>query len=328
MRLLFITSNRIGDAVLSTGLLAHLIAEARDQGGMPEVTVAAGPASTPLFAGVPGLAGVIPMHKRKGGLHWFRLLARVGWQRWDVVVDLRRSALAYCLRADRRLIVPKSNRPLHRVHLLARMIGREAAPPAPTLWPTDAARAEAARLAPEGPPILALAPTANWRGKIWPAERFAALAGRLCATDGPLPGARVAVLGGPGEDAQAAPVLDAIPPERRIDLVGRIDLLTAAALLERARLFVGNDSGLMHIAAAMGTPTLGLFGPSKTELYAPWGPHAAYVRTPESFGDLTGGPDYDHRTTGSLMGGLTLETVEDAARDLLTRTAREEGSPR
>lgn len=328
MRLLFITSNRIGDAVLSTGLLAYLIEEARTAGAVPEVTVAAGPAAATLFAGVPGLARVIAIRKRKGQVHWLSLLSRVVGRRWDIVVDLRRSALAYCLRANRRLIVPKVQRPIHRVRLLAHMIGREADPPAPILWPTEAARAESARLAPEGASILALAPAANWRGKIWPAERFAALAERLCAADGPLAGARVAVLGGPGEGARAAPVLDAIPPARRIDLVGRIDLLTAAALVRRARLFVGNDSGLMHIAAAMGTPTLGLFGPSKTELYAPWGPHAAHVRTPESFEELTGGPDYDHRTTGSLMGGLTLEMVEDAARGLLNRTAREEGSPR
>jgi ADP-heptose:LPS heptosyltransferase len=116
---------------------------------------------------------------------------------------------------------------------------------------------------------------------------------------------------------QANPLLRAIPRERRIDLVGRIDLLTAAACLARARLFVGNDSGLMHMAAAMGTPTLGLFGPSKTALYAPWGPHAAFVRTPESFEELTGASDYDHRTTGSLMGGLAVDTVESAARALI-----------
>src|SRR6185312_11928616 len=134
-----------------------------------------------------------------------------------------------------------------------------------------------ATLAPPGGPILAVGPAANWRGKEWRAERFAELARRLTAPGGILPGARVAVLAAAHERAQAAPLLAALPPARTIDLVGRVDLLDAAALLRRAALFIGNDTGIMHIAAAMGTPTLGLFGPSLPEHYAPWGPHTAVV---------------------------------------------------
>ncbi|MGC1301369.1 MAG: glycosyltransferase family 9 protein, partial [Caulobacteraceae bacterium] len=65
--------------------------------------------------------------------------------------------------------------------------------------------------------------------------------------------------------------------------VGRVDLLTAYALLKRARLFIGNDSGLMHLSAAAGAPTLGLFGPSDERLYAPWGPKARALRGPRDF---------------------------------------------
>src|SRR3546814_1399104 len=81
---------------------------------------------------------------------------------------------------------------------------------------------------------------------------------------------------------QARPVLQAAGP-RGVNLFERGDLLTAAACLERADFFVGNDSGLMHLAAAAGTPTLGLFGPSPEARYRPWGPKASFVRTPESF---------------------------------------------
>ena len=67
---------------------------------------------------------------------------------------------------------------------------------------------------PPGPPVLAIGPAANWRGKQWRAERFAELARRLTAADGPLPGARVAVLAAAHERAQAEPLLAAIPPRR------------------------------------------------------------------------------------------------------------------
>ena len=54
--------------------------------------------------------------------------------------------------------------------------------------------------------------------------------------------------------------------------------------------------------------------PNKETLYAPWGGRTHWVRTPESFETLTGALDYDHRTTGTLMDGLTVDMVEDAAR--------------
>ena len=65
--------------------------------------------------------------------------------------------------------------------------------------------------------------------------------------------------------------------------MGKVDLLTAYACLKHARLFIGNDSGLMHLAAAAGAPTLGLFGPSDDRLYAPWGDHARALRGPRTF---------------------------------------------
>ena len=98
--------------------------------------------------------------------------------------------------------------------------------------------------------------------------------------------------------------------------------MEAAAALERASLFVGNDSGPMHLAAAAGAPTLGLFGPSRDEVYAPWGDAAAVVRTPESCDALRARPDYDRRAGGSLMGSLEVDAVAEAAEALLRRVGR------
>src|SRR5216684_143206 len=146
---------------------------------------------------------------------------------------------------------------------------------------------------------------------------------RLTCPATPLSGARVAVLAAAHERAQVAPVLAALPAARRIDLVGRTDLLTAAALLRRAALFVGNDTGIMHIAAATGTPTLGLFGPSRPEQYAPWGPRTAVATTSLTYGELVGAPGYDHRTTDTLMDSLGVEAAEAAALRLWARAAGE-----
>ncbi len=120
------------------------------------------------------------------------------------------------------------------------------------------------------------------------------------------------------ERSQAAPLLAALPPARVIDLVGRTDLLTAAAILRRSALFIGNDTGLMHLAAASGTPTLGLFGPSPVERYAPWGRCTGVAVTTPS-GTALFPPGFDHRTTDTLMDSLSVAEVERAARDLWHR---------
>jgi len=315
MKLLFITSTRIGDAVLSTALLSHFIEQYPDT----KITIACGPAAAPLFAETPHVTRVISLNKRRFGLHWLALWWQCWPGYWHMVVDLRASALSYCLLARRRMLLRGNNDEVHRLVSLAQL-ARLPDPPAPRLWTGAAQHSEAARLLPNGP-VLALGPTANWRGKQWPGENFAELARRLTAEDGILPGATVVVLGAASERCAAAVVIDALPAEQVRDQVGKLDLLTAAALLARCDFYVGNDSGLMHIAAAAGVPTLGLFGPSREAHYAPWGAMCAVVRTALDYDQLVGGAGYDHRTTGTLMESLTVEMAERGARDLWARVA-------
>ena len=315
MDILFVTATRIGDAVLSTGLLSYLI----DRSPGARLTIAAGPVAAPLFALAPGLERLVVVEKRPGSLHWLPLYAAVARRRWDLVVDLRGSAIAWLLRAGSRRVMAKGNTGEHRVRQLARLFTLDPAP-APRLWIGPQHEHAAAALVPSGGPVLAIGPAANWRGKQWRAERFAELALRLTGLAGLLPGARVAVLAADHERGQARPLLDALPNERRIDLVGRVDLLTAAAVLRRCALFIGNDTGLMHIAAACAIPTLGLFGPSPSRQYAPWGPRADFVCSADPR-EAMFGPGFDHRTTDTLMDGLSVDAAEAAAGGLWSRLA-------
>jgi ADP-heptose:LPS heptosyltransferase len=315
MEILFVTATRVGDAVLSTGLLQYLI----DRYPSGRLTIAAGPVAAPLFEAVPRLERLIVVEKQRWALHWLPLYAAVGTRRWDLVLDLRGSVLAWLLRAGERKVIAKGDEREHRVRQLGSLFDLDP-PPAPRLWTAPRHDREAATLLPAAVPVLAIGPAANWRGKQWRGERFAELARRLTASDGLLPGACVAVLAAGHERRQALPLLDSIPRDRLINLVGRVDLLTAAAVLRRCELFIGNDTGLMHIAAAIGTPTLGLFGPSPIEKYAPWGPFTAVVRTadpPESMF----GPGFNHLTTDTLMDSLSVDAAEATARQLWRRVA-------
>lgn len=315
INVLFVTYTYVGDAILSTGLLSHVI----ERHPEARITVACGARTASLFRSAPNIERIVVMHKRPLHGHWFPLWLGCVGRVWDMVIDLKNSGLAWMLPARRRYVAAKQDLHVHRVVQLGRLLGLDP-PPSPKIWVSteDEARAEA--LQPPGVPVLATGPTANWREKEWRAERFAELIARLTGPGGILPGARVAVHGAGDERARVRPVFDALTPDRVIDLMG-VELPVAAACMRRSTLYIGNDSGPMHLAAASGLPTLGLFGPTRDTLYAPWGARTAVVRTAKTFEELFRGARHGHRNTDDLMDTLTVDAVEGAARRLLAGAA-------
>ena len=314
MRILFITANRIGDAVLSSGVLAWL----EEAYPMARFTVVCGPVAADLFRAVPRLERLIVLRKQKRHGHWLGLWRTCVGTRWDVVVDFRNSIVSRFLFAKKRAYRPARSTGRHKVEDYAAAFALNP-PPAPRLWLDAKAAREAAGFLEGAGPILALAPAANWAPKQWPVEKFTQLALRLTAAGGPMPRARVLVVAAPHERAQIAPLLEALPKEKLIDITG-CDLLTAAACLKKCRLFVGNDSSLMHIAAAVGAPTLGLFGPGYEKMFGPWGNKTAFVRTPESAAVLLERLVSPNAVSPNLMESLSVEIVYDAARALVEWT--------
>jgi heptosyltransferase-3 len=291
MRILFVTSNRLGDAVLSTGLLDHLIRRHPDA----QITVVCGPVAEGLFARMPNRTRTIVLRKQKYGLHWLPLWATTATLLWDLVVDIRGSALSWLVPTRRRAVFARISGP--KIAQLGAIL-RLSPPPLPVVWIAQEDRTKVNDLLRTDRPIIVLAPTANWPPKVWPADRFAATFQRLATTL--IQGAVPVVLAGPGpeERAMAAPVLAALPGAR--NLVGVLSLPEAAAVLQRAALFIGNDSGLMHLSAAAGAPTIGLFGPTDAATYGPSGRAAIAV-------------------IASTMQAMTVQQVVDACQALMHR---------
>jgi len=137
-------------------------------------------------------------------------------------------------------------------------------------FPLTAADGEEARrlLASAGldecPFLIAVHPAASKPPRAWHPRRFAEAARRVAAPRG----GAVLLLGGP-DDAAVAAELRAELGCRHVDLTGRTSVRTMTALLARAGLFLGNDSGPMHLAAAAGTPVVALFGPGSPERTGP-----------------------------------------------------------
>jgi len=318
--ILFITSTRIGDAVLSSGLIKRLV----DEIPGARFTIVAGPEAAPLFSEVPGLESLIVFAKQKDGSHWFDLWRKVRKRRWGLVVDLRGSGVAGFLSARRRAVLRRTpGPPAHKVLEAARVLRIEDDPASPHIFTSPEIEAYADELTAGTGPILALAPAANWVGKTWPLERFSQVAIRLLRKPGgPLSDGRLMVVGGRGEQNVGRDLKEVVARGQLIDIAGKVDLLTAYACLKRARLFIGNDSGAMHLAAAAGIPTLGLFGPSDDRLYAPYGPNARVVRTARSFDQIQALDPKLNQAICHMM-DLSVEAVACAADELLIETEPE-----
>lgn len=199
---------------------------------------------------------------------------------------------------------------------LAPIIGKAAAAPAdmPTLAPAPEARAWAAaewtRRGLADAPVLVVHPGSGRRDKCWPPERFAELAGRFIAA-----GWQALVIEGPADGLVAPPVLAALPVGRAQRVAG-LALPQLAALLARATLFVGNDSGISHLNALLGVPTLALFGPTDPAIWAPRGPRARVVWAGAVEREVRGAASPDGVTLPPMT-SLSVDRVADAAWALL-----------
>jgi lipopolysaccharide heptosyltransferase II len=289
-RILVRSTNWIGDVVMISPALRSL------REGYPDaqLDVVARASVSGAFRDHPLVDEVIVEQRRSGdrrheGLGGaFRLAAELRSRRYDLAVLLPKSfgaAVAPSLaRIPRRVGYATDRRRLLLTHPVPLPVGVEGLHHAefflgPALYlgcpdldrslvfPVSRTDREAAaeRLREVGSArLVAIHPGASRPERAWSAGRFGELAAALSQD-----GFRVVVLGAE-QDRDAARVVLAAAGGTALDAVGLGGLGTMAALVERCELFVGNDSGPMHVAAAMGTPTVSLFGPGVPERTAPY----------------------------------------------------------
>jgi len=304
--LLFLAPADLGETVLATGALAHELSQG------DALSIVCTPDAAPLFRAAPGLTSLRTLGAKAGLMAGWGVWSALARQRFDTIIDARGGFPGGALSAPRRLLLRPAPVLRHRTEDWAAVLGADR-PLAPQLWLDDAARAAAAAIAPEAG-LLVLAPGGAARSKRWSEERFAAVARRLAT--GPLANARVVVLGAAERDASITRAIGSSLDADGVsafDLGADVDLLAAAALMERATLAIGNDNALTHIAAAMGAPTLTLFGPTDERVRAPYGPRVRTLRG-RGFEDITSLPALD---AGAAMEDVSIDAVEAAALDLL-----------
>jgi lipopolysaccharide heptosyltransferase II len=283
----------VGDVILSTPVLPNL----RTAFPAARIDYLVERLCRDAIEGNEFVDNVIAFDKR--GMNGARILLELRRARYDMVIDLlgnpRSALMTFASGARRRVgydfrgrsyaynvLVKPRGAEVHNVEFnldALRRIGVSVVPASPQfpLSPGDRefARREADRLGLTGRLAVGFNPGTNRPTERWPAERFAEL-GRLLANRS---GARICVFWGPGEkhlaDAIAASIGEAaaVAPPTSLKQLG--------AMFERCSLVVSNDSGPMHIAAALGAPTVGIFGPVNPLLQGPYGEKARFVRKEE-----------------------------------------------
>jgi len=295
---LVVQTSFLGDTVLTTPLIAELAKR-----GPVDVVVT--PASAPLLARNPDIRELFVYDKRgaDAGLRGFRRLAervrapdaREGAAPAVAYLaqrSVRSGALALAAGYTQRVGFDGSaGRTLyttrvpyredrHHAERLWRLAfpdassgELDAAPPMrPKLFPGDAERAAVDALlgAGDARPLIALAPGSVWATKRWP--YYAQLAKRLS------PRFRLAIIGGSADGSEAASIAEISGAQGVVDGTTSLSLLASAELIGRAILMVTNDSAPQHLASAVGTKTITIFGPTVEEFgFGPLAPHSISI---------------------------------------------------
>ena len=274
---LVIQTSFLGDMVLTTPLLAYLAQS-------NSVDVVSTPAAGALLANHPAVRQVISYDKRgndRGPIGFARLAAKLASRRYAAAYmaqgSVRSGALALAARVSNRvgfatsagqLFYTTRIAPIDNMHHAARLLSLGTGDPTrsvsrdglrPRLYPGERERTavdQILRGVADRDRLIAIAPGSVWATKRWPF--YPELARELSAV------ARIVVIGAEG-DRPLMTDIAAATDGGAIDATGRLSLLASAELIGRASLLVSNDSAPLHLASAMNTPTVAIFGPTVPE---------------------------------------------------------------
>ena len=297
-RILIRSTNWIGDAVMTTPAVRTI----RQNFPEAEISILVHPWVADVFVASPHVDNIIHYRKKdehKGLKGMLRLARELKERRFDLAILLQNAFEAAFItwlakipvragyRRDCRgpllthgVSIPAERRTIHQVHYyqgLMEDLGLKKGPDGLFLALPDFVRAQADKLlAPyrENGPVVGLNPGAAYGpAKRWPAEKYGELARRLFENH-----RAVSLVFGTAADAGAARIIVRDSGGCAVDMTGKTELMGAMALIDGCDAFVTNDSGLMHVAAALQTPLAAIFGSTDSVATGPFSENAHIVR--------------------------------------------------
>ncbi|HOO55362.1 MAG TPA: glycosyltransferase family 9 protein [bacterium] len=278
-RILLISLSCIGDVILTTPVMKVLL----DNFPGAELTVVAGPTAMPILSRHEWVHASM-VFENKGRHNGFkgvvRLVHELRSRKYDMVVDLRNSAIPYFMRSRYRItsheahLRNKNDMTRHAVDRHLDVLDSAGIPITNReirVTVPDFVEAKVSEFITEkriaGPDrLIAVYPGAGSPYKLYPVEKYRAVVEALINR-----GDYEFVMVGSVEDAAVCGELAGAFPAKARSIAGELDILELGGLLKQSRLLISNDSGPMHLGVAVGTPTLGVFGPTNANRYGPRG---------------------------------------------------------
>jgi hypothetical protein len=282
VHILIIRPGAIGDTLLTFPIIQTLRTHYTDS----HITLVGNAAVLPLAF------GLVEAVSDYGQLQWSELFSTTGIHTPTIVKQLQQSDLAICWLRDpdglveqnllkagvKRVIVapgrPSAGRRIHVVDYLAETVGvgpLEGATHIPNIFQKNQ------------PPIrqgqcVAIHPGSGGTQKCWPASSFAAVIEQLWQSN-----YAVLLLAGPADHERIEEIQCSLPPPPQTDMLNVLidaPLVTVAEHIQRCKCYLGNDSGITHLAAMLSVPTIALFGPSDPAIWHPVGPDVEVIYEP------------------------------------------------
>jgi len=273
VKILVISSNLIGDTILSTGIVDHFLKNNPNS----RFTFIIGPTAGQIYQNFPNLEKIILIKKEKFNIHWLKIYLHSWNIKWDIIVDLRSSFLSYLLFHKKKYIFKKDKNKHHLDQLISFFRSNDS--DLNIYISGEEEDIVKNKLNPENIYVV-IFPGGNWKPKIWPSNNYNQLIKKLVKNFSNM---KFLIVGSADEeDLYLNPIKKNIPEDKIINLMG-ISLTLTSAYMKKSHLFIGNDSGLMHLSVASHLNTIGLFGPTNDNIYGHRRKNCFVVRTKEDY---------------------------------------------
>ena len=305
--ILVVSSNRLGDCILSSGLHQYFKKNEKNS----KVTLVCGEIPSELFKYCNYVDELIILKKKKFALHWFFLWKKIFLKKWDRIVDLRGTIISFFLFSKENFRYKNSKKSKnHKVYDISQSITKQILPPSINLQNNKKLKGtnfKKIKDLSKTNNFIMIAPTANWTGKIWPQDRFLKLITILKKKSKFKK--TIFIIVGPLKEKHLVQNIFKSNQTYIYDLFGKSSLIEIFYIMKLCNLFIGNDSGLMHMASLAKIKTIGLFGPSDRDKYRPWGSQNVVISSSKGPDDLMGHKNFKAKGSDSLMLDLSVDKV-------------------
>ena len=271
-KILFVSLSNIGDAVMTLPTLIYL----KKMYPSAKFDLICDMRSVEIFQSFPSI-NKIYIREKKGGIYYqFRFIRKIRQTNYDLAVDLKTDFLLWFLRAKRK-IRKVNNKSLHSVekHFISICSNLKKIPDPKIYIPTKLQNNIKKVFPSNKGKTVALALGANSNHKVWPTKNYVRLLKLL-----KIKFANIILIGSKNE-MDKAQLFKKLYTKKVYDFCGKLTLLETASVIKKSDFFIGNDSGLGHIASAVNTQNFIIFGDGDPDRYRPWGNKSSWYQNPE-----------------------------------------------